>query len=479
MARYKTRSPRHSPFEATRRSGSLLHLVARAAGEREANPPPDRSNRGFAMSLRLRRWAAFPAVLFVLVGVLSVLSARADTVANFAIDGQVQRQAAPDDWATGTGGTGVIGQSRNSDGTCTAPASGVAAVLVCDPVKSDSTTFPGGAKEPDPSGWIPIQTSNVTPKTDITNVYALGRIDSATGDPIIYNGMERLPKSGDVHLDFEFNQQTTGTGANQIPSRQVGDLLIAYDLGGSVSTNLGSLQIRVFQAKAGLGCNGTCPGYDYNTPDSTVSGSSLPVSGTGVVGTMNTGTINSGQWKSYDDHYKLINTLEAFGFAEASIDLKQALSSQSVCVNFMTVKSRASESVTSQLKDTTGSQPFPFCGGLRIHKFIDVNADGANNTGDVAGQGWDFSVTGPNGSTSTVCSGTTDATGLVSCPNLLPGSYVVTETQHAHWTSTNPAGSTSKTVTVTVGNTADVSFGNTCYVQKTFTVTNVPSGYAP
>jgi hypothetical protein len=135
--------------------------------------------------------------------------------------------------------------------------------------------------------------------------------------------------------------------------------------------------------------------------------------------------------------------------------------------------------VTSQLKDTTGSQLFPFCGGLLIHKFIDVNADGVNNTGDVAGQGWDFSVTGPNGSTSTVCSGTTDATGLVNCPNLLPGSYVVTETQHAHWTSTNPAGSTSKTVTVTVGNTADVSFGNTCYVQKTFSVTNVLSGYAP
>src|SRR5947209_9800791 len=117
MARYKTRSPRHSPFEATRRSGSLVHLVARAAGDGEANPPPDRSNRGFAMSLRLRRWAAFPAVLFVLVGVLAVLSARADTVANFAIDGQIQRQAAPDDWAAGSGVAGVITQARNNDGT--------------------------------------------------------------------------------------------------------------------------------------------------------------------------------------------------------------------------------------------------------------------------------------------------------------------------------------------------------------------------
>ena len=119
------------------------------------------------MSVRLRRFTAFAAVVLLIVGVFAALNARANTVANFAIDGQIQRQAAPDDWATGSGGTGVITQSRNSDGTCTAPTTGVAAVLVCDPVKNDSTTFPGGAKEPDPSGWIPIQTSNVTPKTDI------------------------------------------------------------------------------------------------------------------------------------------------------------------------------------------------------------------------------------------------------------------------------------------------------------------------
>jgi hypothetical protein len=167
------------------------------------------------MSLRLRRWAAVPAPLFVVFALFAALNVEATTVSNFAIDGQIQRQAAADDWATGSGGAGVITQSRNNDGTCTAPATGVAAVLVCDPVKSDSTTFPGGAKEPDPTGWIPIQASQVTPKTDITNVYALGRIDATSGDPIIYNGMERLPKSGDVHLDFEFNQQTTGTGINR------------------------------------------------------------------------------------------------------------------------------------------------------------------------------------------------------------------------------------------------------------------------
>src|SRR5207247_10308965 len=106
-----------------------------------------------------RRWAAFPPGVGLRLGGIAVLGAPANTVANFAIDGQIQRQSSPDDWATGPGGTGVISQSRNNDGTCTAPASGVAAVLICDPVKSDGTTFPGGAKEPDPSGWIPIQSS--------------------------------------------------------------------------------------------------------------------------------------------------------------------------------------------------------------------------------------------------------------------------------------------------------------------------------
>src|SRR5437764_895459 len=43
--------------------------------------------------------------------------------------------------------------------------------LICDPVKTDATTFPGGAKESDPAGWVPLQSSQVTPKTDISNVY--------------------------------------------------------------------------------------------------------------------------------------------------------------------------------------------------------------------------------------------------------------------------------------------------------------------
>src|SRR3954470_9261452 len=110
-----------------------------------ANPPPGPIQpRGVSpMSFSLRRWAALPAAVALILGVFAVLSARAATVANFAIDGNIQRQAAPDDWAGAPGGAGVIQQTR-SGSSCTAPAAGVAAVLICDPVKTDGTTFPGG-----------------------------------------------------------------------------------------------------------------------------------------------------------------------------------------------------------------------------------------------------------------------------------------------------------------------------------------------
>jgi len=419
----------------------------------------------------------------------------------FEVDGNLLNDVqtpALDDWAPGgTGLPGVITQTRNSDGTCTAPTG--AAVLICDPVKTDATTFPGGAKEPDPSGWLPIGPSQVTPKTDITNVYALGRVD-ASGDPIILNGMERLPKAGDVHLDFEFNQQVTGSGLTQIPNRQVNDLLIAYDLGGSVSNNTGSLNVRIFKAKLGFGCNGACPGYDYSNPDATLNGSgSFPQSGSGVTAAMNTASIDAGPWQAYDDHNQLVNTIGAFGFAEAGIDVQQTVGLQSICVNYVTVKSRSSESVTSQLKDTTGTVNFPFCGGLAVHKYIDANQNGAKDTGEANGANWSFTVYGPaagGGIGPSVCTGTTNASGDLVCPHaagtadplsgLTAGTYRVTETQKTPgWFNSDPGNSAtdiyntgasvSKDVTVSIGGLRTVDFGNACFNAVTFQVNNVPS----
>ena len=397
----------------------------------------------------------------VIVAALTIVSpAGAALVANFEIDGDLSPAGATD-W------TSVISATRNADGTCT--QTGGAAKLICDPAKTDASTFPGGAKESDPPGWLPIQTSQVTPKTDITNVYAFERIDPTTGHAVILNGMERLPKAGDVHFDFEFNQATTGTGASTLPDRRVNDLLIAYDLGGSVSTNLGSLRIRVYKARAGLACGGTCPGYDYDHPDVDVSGGAT-LSGSGVTAAMNTATIASGGWKSYDDHYSFVSTIPAFSFAEAAIDVNQALGqSGNLCLNFITVKSRSSESVTSQLKDTTGTQPFPFCRNLSGTKFKDVNGNGVQESGEPGLGGFTFQLL--NGSTvlQTATSGTD---GTYSFSNVFPGTYTVHEVGQKGWLQTAPS-SGDRTITVTAGSGSQSidKFGNTplSNVSLTFT----------
>jgi hypothetical protein len=444
--------------------------------------------------------------------VVPQFASASSSTAGFEIDANLYSSSATD-WTAGTTGTGVINLDTSTSARCDQLSTDTA-LLICDPVKSDSTTFPGGSKESSPPGWLPIQTSQVTPKTDITNVTVNGRIDADTKVPVIVNSMERLPKAGDVHLDFEFNQSVTGLDSNgaptssSVPTRQVGDLLIAYDLGGSVSNNLGAMNVRVFKAKANIGgCGATCVGYDYANPDVNSSGGATLIDPsdcgdvgkpacTGVTAGMNTSEITAPPWQSYDSQYQLTDTIQPFGFAEASIDIQKATGQQNVCVNFVTVKSRSSESVTSQLKDTTGIKPFPFCGGMTVKKFLDYNANGDKDTGEPftdASNAFHFVVTGPSPSTSEVCSGDTNATGQLVCSSssqsltsLSPGTYTITETQKTDYVNTRrgsttgvtSAASPSTTATVTIGSTGDpILFGNICKVATTFTVTGATSIY--
>lgn len=451
---------------------------------------------------------------------LTPVSAATTSVAGFAVDGQIQRQGTDADWADNTDpsstayqSTGVLTGFADRAAACDNSTAGRNPVLICDDVKTDSTTFPGGAKESDPSGWLPIQTSQVTPKTDITNVYAYGKVDASNNnDPIILNAMERLPKAGDLHLDFEYNRAVSGSGTQTIPARRPGDLLLAYDLGGGRNSNGNAITVQGFLAVADDStCTTDCSAhYNYASP------SFGPYTGTGTLGTggvtaqVNGGSILCGQpWKCYDAGYNLADSMPAFGFAEAGIDLKTALGTSSVCFNYVTVKSRSSESVTSQLKDTTNPVRFPFCGGLKVKKYLDYNANHAKgsyttSTGASATEpyasGWHFAVQGPSPATTVVCEGTTDANGELVCDKttyptqtgslsgLQPGSYTVTEYQQSHFINTqagsgvtfSTASTPTATKTIGVSTTPDeVVFGNVCYVSTQFRVTGVPSGQTP
>ena len=142
-------------------------------------------------------------------------------------------------------------------------------------------------------------------------------------------------------------------------------------------------------------------------------------------------------------------------------------------------------------------------GGLSVHKYIDIDESGTEqvNSESTIGigsavigadlTGWSFTLT----KGSFTCTGTTNSSGvLTSCGSadvtaLLPGTYTVTENASNPLKTIGDNGATAfntdpgtapaalpvsdTTVTVTAGQTTNVSFGNTCYNTATFEVTGV------
>ena len=107
-------------------------------------------------------------------------------------------------------------------------------------------------------------------------------------------------------------------------------------------------------------------------------------------------------------------------------------------------------------------------GTLKIVKFIDADEDGIDDgVADPAGEGFTFTVRGPAPSTDVVCTGSTNASGELLCPNLAAGTYEITETQKNGFTNT-----TSLVVTTGVvsGQTTTETFGNRCEITKVFQV---------
>lgn len=427
----------------------------------------------------------------VAVGGLPALGAQGTDVAGFDLDAEIVRDGTLHDWATGTGGAGILQQttSPTDDDPC-ALTEASEGVLICDDVKNDGDIFEGGNKESDPAGWS-FKSGQVTPKTDITNAYATGRFNT-DGDPILINAMERLPKSGSLNLDFEFNKVVDE--ATGIPQRSENDVLIAYDLGGARASDEAAISVKVFVADV----NGV---YDYADPDFEGAGTGGLADG-GVVARLNSGDIPCGPWGCYDDQGAPATTLPRFSFAEVGVNLDDAVGLSDVCLNYVTVRSRASESVTSQLKDTTEPTSFPFCGGLAVQKYLDVGTTGlgVRSTADIDTtvedtlgdlDGWTMHVYGPKVSATDkgplVCNGTTDASGLLVCAgtdqdlaSLLPGTYTIIESAiPSGFYNTDPGGSApySKEVVVTLGGTGTTAYvGNTCLSSMTFDISGVPTG---
>ncbi len=110
---------------------------------------------------------------------------------------------------------------------------------------ADPTTFATGSKDslPITPGWQCNKDNNVNDKIDILNAYAVAYVDPASGDQILYFGMERYSNDGDANVAFWFLQSNVGCvspggGSTPFTGHHVdGDLLVvsAFTKGGVVS----------------------------------------------------------------------------------------------------------------------------------------------------------------------------------------------------------------------------------------------------
>lgn len=370
----------------------------------------------------------------------------------------------------------------------------VASGFRADGALPDSTTYTQGSKDTLPigSGWTCTRAQNVGDKVDILNAYATAYIRPGDNHLILYYGVEKASPLGTSNIGVWFLKDGTvdcnspGGSVNFTGGHVDGDILLVSEFsnGGAVAT-----------VKA----------YEWVGNDVTGSLNTTPIASGQICGAPNTddsacSTVNKGNfvdppWPSVDKNGDggpgtADDGLDPLEFFEGGVDV--GVAGTDTCFATFLANTRTSTSLTSDKPDYARGT-FPVCGGLTVKKYIDVDLSGSLTTGDIesgtAVQGWAFTVTGPGADTTVRCSGTTDATGTLVCgagqtlTNLTPGTYHVTETQKTGFFNTDPGDADLVNVNATV--TKDVvvgvsgatgRLGNTCFVDKTFQISGVPSG---
>ena len=289
------------------------------------------------MSVLKNRGIGLPSLVVLLALFAVILSGSIDVVAaaslpgsNFEIDDDANLKvdvAGKFDWANVT-------EVRTTDA----------------PTGRNDDSYAGGSKEDDA---CPGTTTGSIPnnKSDLLNfgVYV------EDGDPgFLHLFWTRVQEpSGTTLMDFELNQsgEDCGNGVNRV--RTIGDLLIEYRIeqGGAVA----SLKVREWSGSAW--------------------GPAVDLSAVGAA----TGTINNSAILA--DEADGLGALSPRTFGEASLNLDFIFDENS-CTSFGSafLKSRASDSFTSQLKDFIAPQPVNItnCGSVVIRK--ETTPDGATDS---------------------------------------------------------------------------------------------------
>ena len=202
---------------------------------------------------------------------------------------------------------------------------------------SDLETFTGGSSKylNDPNVWL-WSPGSVPAKNDINHALIHFSNDAA-GNLWIMMGADRSSVSGTSYIDFELFQNTVTKNANGTftstgtdGGRTVGDLLftVQYDNGGS--------QASIITYRWQLVSPGV---YSYVV--------FTPATGTAFVASNIYGPVDAG-YSAFGS-----TTYDQFAFAEAAVNVTQAIPGLNNCIGLKTIiiKTKTSTSATAQLKD--------------------------------------------------------------------------------------------------------------------------------
>src|SRR6266478_2928459 len=227
-----------------------------------------------------------------------------------------------------------------------------------DGTGSTDDIFGQGSKENDQSSWV-CTAGSAPPKDDVVNQISINGAPPIAGEiafrffPVtgvqkqyLYANWSRLSNNGDAHIDYEFNQADPSTnpvpGCPKLPIRMPGDFLVSFD------TQFGGKIINV----SAFTWNGTT-----FVP--------LSVGSQGIL------------WDAAVNTAPTITGLTATGinlFGELALNVSDTIG-EIPCnkVLFVAMKTRASTSLSAELKDRTRVKPV---------NFTVFNPAGANASGN-------------------------------------------------------------------------------------------------
>jgi hypothetical protein len=311
---------------------------------------------------------------------------------------------------------------------------------------TQDNSFGQGTKEDNVNVTV-VNGSIPNSKADLARFAVAGETVGANN--FLYLAWSRENLSGTVNFDFEINQKAqpdlTTAGAKTLVRTQ-GDLLITYDFAGG--SNTPSLNVRVW------GSNNK-----WGSPSSLAGCSEGATNGVQV-------SENLGGFSAVN------RPPQAFG--EAAINLTSCgITPSGSCEGFASayVKSRASTSFTSEVKDFIAPVPTNFsnCGAIKVVKTRKHAADG---TGDHPQSGVTFTIHG------TTTTAVTDDDG-VACFNglALNQTYTIDETVPDGYVSDDDSQDATLTTSGTCSSGAtELDFHNTPLTDLTVSVDSQVDG---